>query len=55
MSMLTITIITLLKVDGNPTPIDYIVPSLEGESPTRLEDTADEEEFEPVLESGERE
>ena len=31
------------------------MPRLEGEPTTRLEDTTDEEEFEPVLESGEGE
>ena len=31
------------------------MPSLGDDPPTRLEDTTDEEEFEPILESGERE
>lgn len=55
MQRLTITIVTLLEVDGNPKRINDAVPSLEEHPPTRLEDATDEEEFEPILEPGERE
>jgi hypothetical protein len=52
---LTITIVTLLEVDGNPKRINDAAPSLEEDPSTRLEDATDEEEFEPILEPGERE
>ena len=55
MQTLTVTVITLLEVDGNPEPVHDVVPGLKGGPSTRLKDTADEEEFEPILESGERE
>jgi len=52
---LTITIITLLKIDGDPNRINHSIPSLKDDPTTRLENTANEEEFEPVLEPGEGE
>jgi hypothetical protein len=51
----TIAVITLLEVYGNPERINYAVPSLEDDPPARLEDATEEEEFEPILESRERE
>ena len=53
--MLTIAVIAVLKVDSDPKPIDYVVPRLKGDPATRLEDSTNEEELEPVLESGEGE
>lgn len=53
--VLTIAVVTILEFNGNRKRIYYMVPSLEGDPPTRLEDTADKEEFEPILGSDERE
>jgi len=52
--MLTITTVTLFEVDGDPERIKDTAPSVKCNPPTRFEDTADEEEFEPTLESGKR-
>jgi hypothetical protein len=52
---LTITIVTLLEVDGDPKRIHDAVPSLEDDPSTRLKDATDEEQFEPILKPGERE
>lgn len=53
--MLTVTVITVLKVDGDPKQIIYGLQNLIGKPTTSLEDATDEEEFEPILESNERE
>ena len=52
--MLTVTAIILFEADGDPKRSKDGVPSLECNSLTRLKDTADQEEFEPMLESGKR-
>ena len=53
--ILTITAITLSEVDGDPKRINDAIPSLECNPPTQLEDSDDQEKFEPILESGEGE
>ena len=52
--MLTMTAITLFEVDGDPERIKDAAPSVKRDPPTRLEESADEEEFEPTFESGKR-
>ena len=53
--VLTIAVVTILEFNGNRKRVYYVVPSLESDPPTCLEDTADEEEFEPILGSNKRE
>ena len=52
---LTMAIVALFKVDADPERVGEFVPSLEDKPPACLENAADEEEFDPVLQSGERE
>ena len=49
----TVAIVTLLKIDGDPNRIKEALPTLEHRPPARFQDTADEEELEPVLDPGE--
>ena len=49
----TIAVINLFDVNGDPERINDAAPSVD--PPARLEDSADQEEFEPTLKSGEGE
>ena len=50
----TIAVVTILELNGDPYIIKEVLPDLEGDPPARLQDTTDEEEFKPILDSGER-